>query len=345
MLTALGDTKGTRLVPRTAAALHRTIQLIYLGFTAWVGWRFYCYAQWALGHSETWISKPSAVEGFLPISALLAAKRFLFTGEWDAIHPAGLAIFFFMLLSALLLRKGACGFICPVGTLSNLLFQLGRRRGLILRIPRLVMWVLSLPKYILLGFFLQFVLPGGMGLEDIKAFLHSPYNMVADTKMLLFFMPPSMTVCVVVGLVALGSVFVPSFWCRCLCPYGALLGLLSFLSPVAVRRDAQTCLGCGRCAKACPQGIAVDQKSQVYNTDCTGCQECVSVCPQKGCLSLQLGYGCGRSLRLPWFFSGCAIVCLLLVMYAWALATDHWSTELPQEMIRMLHINIMSISH
>ena len=333
----------SHFAPRTAAALHRSIQLIYLCFTAWVGWRFYCYAQWAMGQSESWVPKPPAVEGFLPISALLAAKRFLFTGEWDAIHPAGLVIFFFALLSALLLRKGFCGYICPVGALSTLLFRLGRHHGLTLRIPPRIMWLLSLPKYALLAFFLQFVLP--MGLEDIEAFLHSPYNMVADTKMLLFFLPPNATVCVVVGLLVLGSIFVPSFWCRCLCPYGALLGLLSLASPLAVRRDAVSCLACGRCSKACPQGIVVEQKERVCSSECTGCQECVSVCPQKGCLSLQLGYTRGKSLRLPWFVAGCATVGILLALYACALATDHWVSELPQEMVRLLHMRIMSIGH
>lgn len=333
----------THLVPRTASALHRAIQFLYLGFTAWVGWRFYCHAQWALGHSETWMPKPPAVEGFLPISALLAAKRFLFTGEWDAIHPAGLVIFFFALLSALLLRKGFCGYICPVGTISNLLFRLGRRRGLTLHFGPRVIWLLSLPKYVLLAFFLRIVLT--MTLEDIEAFLHSPYNMVADTKMLLFFMPPSVTICVVVGLLVLGSVFIPSFWCRCLCPYGALLGLFSFFSPLAVRRDAATCLACSRCAKVCPQGIVVDRKERIYTAECTGCQECVSACPQKGCLSLQLGYAQDKSRRLPWFVSGCAIVGLLLTMYACALASGHWVSELPQEMVRLLHMRITSIGH
>ena len=48
------------------------------------------------------------------------------------------------------------------------------------------------------------------------------------------------------------SVFVQNFWCRYLCPYGALLGLTSLLSPLRIRREPAACIDCAKCAKACP---------------------------------------------------------------------------------------------
>ena len=76
-----------------------------------------------------------------------------------------------------------------------------------------------------------------MPLEAIEGFLRSPYNAAADAKMLLFFLHPSATsLAVIVGLVAL-SLVVKHLWCRYLCPYGALLGVASLLSPLSVRRD------------------------------------------------------------------------------------------------------------
>jgi polyferredoxin len=60
---------------------------------------------------------------------------------------------------------------------------------------------------------------------------------------------------VVLGLFVLASVFIPNFWCRFLCPYGALLGLTSWLSPTRIRRNAETCVDCAECAKACPSAL------------------------------------------------------------------------------------------
>ena len=54
---------------------------------------------------------------------------------------------------------------------------------------------------------------------------------------------------IVIGVIVLLSMFVQNFWCRYLCPYGALLGLVSLLSPVKIRRDKEACIDCGKCTR------------------------------------------------------------------------------------------------
>ena len=79
------------------------------------------------GYPETAHSspRPAAAEAFLPLSALLGLKRFLLTGQYDPIHPAGLTILLVALCTAILCRRGFCGYLCPVGWLSGLLARLG----------------------------------------------------------------------------------------------------------------------------------------------------------------------------------------------------------------------------
>ena len=77
-----------------------------------------------------------------------------------------------------------------------------------------------------------------MSVEGIRAFLESPYGVIADVKMLNLFRLMGVTTAVVLGFLAVASVFVQNFWCRYLCPYGALTGLLALLSPLRIRRDA-----------------------------------------------------------------------------------------------------------
>jgi hypothetical protein len=79
---------GQRLTP---SRLRRRAQGGFAVFLAWTCARFGTHVRWALGQSGTWVSKPPAVEGFLPISALMGAKRLLFTGAYDPIHPSGQA--------------------------------------------------------------------------------------------------------------------------------------------------------------------------------------------------------------------------------------------------------------
>ena len=95
------------------------------------------------------------------------------------------------------------------------------------------------------------------------------------------------------------SIFIRNFWCRYLCPYGALMGLASLLSPLWIKRDPDKCIDCAKCAKACPSHLPVDTRLQVRSAECLGCLECVAVCPAEGALELSVLEGVRRAVRLP----------------------------------------------
>jgi polyferredoxin len=134
------------------------------------------------------VARPPAVEAFLPISALVGLRRFLSTGQWDHVHPAGLTILCAAILGALLARKSFCSWICPVGALERGLETVGRKllwrkRGWPVP-PRWLALALTAPKHLLLAFFALsiFVL---MPADQLIAFMESDYNLAADAKMLL----------------------------------------------------------------------------------------------------------------------------------------------------------------
>ena len=316
----------------TPTLLRRGIQSAFAIFLAWVGWNFYLYVLWATGKTQTFTPKPPSVEGFLPISELMAARRLFATGVWDAVHPAGLTLFLAIALMALVFRKGFCGYICPVGFVSNLLGRLGERLGLSRTPPRKLDLALQALKYIPLALLCYFSL-FGMSLDEINAFMGAPFNMVADSSMLFFFLRASATTLVVVGVIVAASLVVRNAWCRFLCPYGAFLGILALASPVAVRRTASACTSCCRCQRACPSAIAVHEKTRVNSPECLGCTACIEACPQKNCLELS---ALGRRVPFWTVAAGCLVV--LLGAYVWAVGTGHWTSEIPQVMLRRFHM-------
>jgi len=160
-------------------------------------------------------------------------------------------------------------------------------------------------------------------------------------KMLNFFRYLSVTAAVTLGVLALLSIFVQNFWCRYLCPYGALLGLLARLSPVKIRRRADACIDCGKCAAACPSWIPVDRLASVRTPECTGCYECIAVCPAESALEMSAA---GRR-RLPaWAFAaGIAAVFFGFVLYAQL--AGHWHTDLPDEVYFRLVPRAHEFSH
>lgn len=253
------------------------------------GYKLYLFQQhFATGKGPV-VERPPLVDGFLPIGSLMTLKLWLTEGIFDDVHPAGLVIFATALLMSLLLKKSFCGWICPAGSLSEFIYKTGARIfGRNFRIHRYADYPLRSLKYLLLGFFLYIVLIK-MNSKGISAFLGTPYWKVADIKMLFFFTEMTTLTMIVLSALVVLSLFFKNFWCRYLCPYGALVGLLSYLSPAKITRNEEACIHCNRCTKNCPSLLPVEKKIRIRSPECTGCLTCVSICPSKGALDMSLG--------------------------------------------------------
>lgn len=302
----------------TIKRMRMGIQAGFALYFLYAGYVFYGYYLWVSGQSNEYRSHLSSVEAFLPIGGLTSLKRLFLAGEFDVVHPAGLVIFMAVMSAALLFRKGVCGWVCPVGFLSNLCEKLGRRLGLAFCLSKWVAIPLSAIKYLLLGFFV-YVICFAMNREAIDAFVASPYNLLVDIKMLQFFLHPSLlTLCVLTALL-LFSIVVRNPWCRFFCPYGALLGLLAWAGPTQVKRDETTCIQCKRCFRVCPSCISVHQGNVVRTPECQGCMECVDVCPVKGCLTANVAVK-----RVPPWFVAMSVLVIIWSFWGWAELTGHW---------------------
>jgi len=309
--------------------LRLLVQSAFALFCLYSGIRFYQFYQWALGNSATFVSRPPSVEGFLPIGALISLKRLLLTGVYDPVHPAGLTIFMAALVIGLLLRKGFCGWICPVGFISNLVESLSRKLKLLRHPPLWLDCPLLSLKYLLLAFFVYLILLR-MDLRGIEAFGNSPYNLAVDARMLLFFLEPTAITLLVLGFLLVASLFLRNFWCRYLCPYGALLGLLAWLGPLKITRDKQSCIACKKCERACPASLRVAEKNIVNSPECLGCLECVAACPVTDCLEIST-YG-RRSL--PALLLPLGVISVFLLFWSGAALTGHWHSLVPPEILK-----------
>jgi len=100
------------------------VQLFFLMITLFLGIKFYLFvAQLGSGAVPT-LERPPGVEAFLPISALVSLKYFLFTGIINRVHPSALVLFLIICSTALVVKKGFCSWICPLGLLSDYLVKL-----------------------------------------------------------------------------------------------------------------------------------------------------------------------------------------------------------------------------
>ncbi len=179
-----------------------------------------------------------------------------------------------------------------------------------------------------------------MDLPALHVFLDGDYWKVADVRMLLFFMDISALALDVIVLLVILSMLFKGFWCRYLCPYGALLGLLSCLSPFNVSRDEGKCIDCGKCARECPASLPVDKKERVLSAECTSCQSCVSVCPVDA-----LAYKGRKHLTLSGPKLAAGVLTLFVSIYLIALATGNWHSQVSQDDLKRLVPIAGSLEH
>jgi len=301
------------------------VQLAILLLTLGIGVQFNLYVKQASGPNAITIQRPPGVEGFLPIGALMGWKHFLMTGNWDIVHPAAMVILGYAVMLSFFLRKTFCGWFCPIGTVSEWCWKIGQSLvGKELRIPSFIDLPLRSIKYLLLGFFIWVV--SMMDTHQIAAFLQSPYYALADVKMLYFFIRMTfITAVVLIGLVVL-SFFFKNFWCRYLCPYGALLGLFSMISPTRICRHETHCIDCGNCHRACPSFLPVSKKITIRSPECTGCLDCINACPAKDALTFS---SIGFSDRF-WTHRKVGLIIIFSFIFAVCVAniTGHWSSSI-----------------
>jgi polyferredoxin len=293
-----------------------------------IGWEF---VRWVHGLEARLAvgERPPGVEAFLPIAALLSLRHLATTGEVHPVHPAGLAILLLVIGVSILAKKAFCSWVCPVGTLSEILAGLSQRLfRRKLGLPRFLDLPLRSLKYLLLAFFVYAVF-FQMGPAAVADFLDSPYNRVADVKMLHFFERLSpLALKVILGLVVF-SVVVPYAWCRYLCPYGALLGALSLLSPLKVTRHAASCIDCSLCTKACPSRLHVARLARVSSDECFGCLSCVAACPVPRALRVETPAPWRRAVR-PAAFAA-LVVGVFVGGVLLARAAGHWRNPISNE--------------
>ena len=277
------DTALRKLGPSwQAAPVRRALQtvclLLYLDLFFRVSWPYAVPFSGQVLLAKEWLP----VETFLWIDPLVGLSTAIAARCWN-VALIGMAA---ILVIGLVFPRGFCGYLCPLGTLIDLFdFVVGKRIPW-LKTQRIGRWANA--RFYVLAAVLMAAL-GGVLLSGFVAaipgltrgLLFSAGNVQLGLAKNWGMVPP-LTAAVWLSLALFVAVFFlsllgPRFWCRYVCPSGALLSLPSLLRRFK-RQVADPCIACGKCIEVCPfDAIQPDFGTRVLN--CTFCQTCGGVCP------------------------------------------------------------------
>lgn len=228
------------------------------------------------------------------VTLLLDSSALNGLGTLLAVHsvPYTMWIGFGILALTFLLGRFFCGWICPLGTVFQLCSWLMAPRSAAQAIARNRYVSAQSVKYALLVVLLVAAVCGSLqtGLFDPIALLTrtsavflAPLGVglqsaLAQTPSPRIF-PGAWLLVAIFAALALLNAYQPRFWCRYVCPLGALLGCAARFMPGGVVRDTTTCTGCGLCNRNCPAACSPDTLTRM--AECYACWNCIEECPEK----------------------------------------------------------------
>lgn len=269
------------------------------------------------------------MEKYCPFGGLMSFGSKLNIGTMScAISEIQVFIGLGIALMIVLVGKLFCGWLCPVGTVSEWLNKLGVRLGVSITLKGVLDRILRLGKYVLL-FFAAYIT---MNSSELWCKKFCPYfgavsGFNFDTVLLFSLLT--------IAAVVIGSIFIKKFWCKYFCFLGALSNLFANIlvtgpiilvyvillwvgvkiplfwlllvlvsatalteslrfkfftvSPFKIRRSESSCTSCSVCDANCPEGIEVSKENPVTHPDCTLCLDCVKACPVNDTLKIKGG--------------------------------------------------------
>lgn len=232
-----------------------------------------------------WQLRGWPINWFLELDPLTALATVLSTGALSA----NLAWALVTIVLTLLVGRFFCGFVCPLGAISQFTGWLSRRgQTQAVRVEANRHRPLQATKYYLMAFLLALALTGSVqtGLIDPLPLLHRSINLtlapMADLGPRVLsdeprFYASAWLIGAVLLLVVGLSLILPRFFCRFVCPMGALFGLLSRFTPWRIGKTEDRCGDCRICEEYC-EG-ACRPSGEIIIGECVLCFNCFDRCP------------------------------------------------------------------
>ena len=265
--------------------VRRTIQNLFLFATYLLGLRHIM-----PGREST----AGAFDAVCPMGGIETFFHYITTGQTlKTTNLLNFAILFGIIGVSLIAGRAFCGWMCPIGTLQDMLAGWAHRlsnggkpkkRG----VRSKAKFPLALPpKFDKWARYLKYLVLLVVLIASIWA-VYPPLRDICPARALFSFELGEPLLISVLIVFIITSLLVKRFWCKYLCPLGAFLAITNKFAPLRITIDKNNCTGCGRCEAECPVDIPAIPEN-MRNLECIQCLECVETCAIEDTAVLKLG--------------------------------------------------------
>ena len=228
------------------------------------------------GGGIEWLGSAS-LHSICPFGGVVSIYQYATQGTFiKKIHESSFILMIIVFILAILFGPVFCGWVCPMGSIQEWIGKLGKKlfkKRFNHLLPYSIDRWLRYLRYIVLGWVVYMTARSGQLIfADVDPY-YALFNFWTGEVAISGF--------VVLGIVAVLSLFVERPFCKYACPLGAVLGVTNLFRLFKIKRQPSTCIDCGACDRACPMNIPVSQKKTVLNHQCISCLKCTNeqACP------------------------------------------------------------------
>lgn len=220
-----------------------------------------------------------SVDALCPFGGFETLYTFFATGNYvPRILISGLILAGGIIATAIFFKRGFCGWVCPFGTIQELLGKISKKK---ITIPEKFDRFAKYTKYlVLIAILVGTAITGTLVFRNYDPFItffHFGEGVIwgtaETTGVYLTF--------AILVITLLLSIFIERAWCRYFCPLGATISIFSWMGLSKIKRNEKTCIDCKLCDKVCPARVNISTKKEVKDIECIDCMQCVDSCPKK----------------------------------------------------------------
>ncbi|MFL0167468.1 FMN-binding protein [Candidatus Clostridium helianthi] len=212
----------------------------------------------------------------MTFSEVKTVYQMIINGNFNFLEALpSLIEFIAIMLLTIVLGRWFCGWICAFGAYNDLVYFISKKVFKIkFRVDEKVDSILKYFKYVVLLFIIAISWTMGSSILEST----SPWDVFGQITDVSTIFSSLLVGLIFLILITIGAAFIERFFCRYLCPLGAIFSIISKIGIVKINKPKADCGKCRACTMNCSMGLSLYKVDCVKGGDCINCLKCTEVC-------------------------------------------------------------------